>query len=211
MSSAEKTATGTARGAEICNIAARFFASDGVRNTSMADIAGAVGIQKPSLYYFFASKEELLVEVLRPVVERPYRELEVIVGSAESIRSRFVDGMAALGEAFEREPDRMQILVRERLRQHLPYESYAEVQRWKAMYTALWRRLIRQGIASGEFTDVDDKLAAFALIGAMNWMHAWFDPEGEFTGAQVGRWFADYLLSGFLAPAARCRPAGGDC
>lgn len=40
------------------------FGEKGFKGTSLSEIAGAVGIKKPSLYHFFGSKEELYFVVL---------------------------------------------------------------------------------------------------------------------------------------------------
>src|SRR3954469_24730103 len=48
---------------ELTRIAARRFAGRGYQGTSLADLAAALGVQKPSLYHHIASKEDLLWEV----------------------------------------------------------------------------------------------------------------------------------------------------
>src|SRR2546430_17540684 len=48
---------------ELTRIAARLFAEKGYQGTSLADLAGALGVQKPSLYHHIASKEDLLWDV----------------------------------------------------------------------------------------------------------------------------------------------------
>src|SRR4051812_49716758 len=48
---------------ELTRIAARLFAEKGYQGTSLADLADAVGVQKPSLYHHIAAKEDLLWEV----------------------------------------------------------------------------------------------------------------------------------------------------
>src|SRR3954451_7831799 len=50
---------------ELTRIAARLFAEKGYQGTSLADLAAALGVQKPSLYHHIASKEDLLWEVAR--------------------------------------------------------------------------------------------------------------------------------------------------
>src|SRR5512140_1685261 len=48
---------------ELTRIAARLFAERGYQGTSLADLAEALGVQKPSLYHHIDSKEDLLWEV----------------------------------------------------------------------------------------------------------------------------------------------------
>src|SRR3974390_2726700 len=53
----------TSRRQILINEAARLFGIKGYENTSMRDIAGAIGILPGSLYHHFESKEELFVAV----------------------------------------------------------------------------------------------------------------------------------------------------
>src|SRR3569623_212662 len=53
----------SARREELTRIAARLFAERGYQGTSLADLAEALGVQKPSLYHHIASKEDLLWDV----------------------------------------------------------------------------------------------------------------------------------------------------
>lgn len=191
--------------------AARLFARQGVGDASMAELADAVGIRKASLYYFFPSKQDLVMEVLRPVLEEPYRDLERIVASGAGFMERFSTGAAALGDLFEREPERMEILVRGRLDRHLAAAHNEEIRRWKAAYTDLWRGLIAEGVRTGLLRPCDDKIAAFALIGSLNWMYAWFTPSRPLTGAEVARRIGDHFLRGLLAaPDAATQEVPGD-
>ena len=48
---------------ELVAVATRLFAERGYHGTSMADLAGAMGVQKGSLYSLTESKQELLVAV----------------------------------------------------------------------------------------------------------------------------------------------------
>jgi len=57
--------------------ARRLFSLKGFKNTSLAEIAGAAGIQKPSLYYFFTNKEVIYFTVLQDIIDevtRVYKE-----------------------------------------------------------------------------------------------------------------------------------------
>jgi len=198
----EPARRGTDRRTEIIDCSATLFARHGVSNASLADIAAVVGIKKGSLYYFFESKEALLHDVLLPVVEEPYRRLKEIVDGPGDPIEKITEGMASLGRAFGEHPERMQILVRERLHQQLSAEAYEEIRSWKAAYTQLWEQLIRDAVDSGLFAELDEKIAAFGLIGAMNWMYAWFDPAGDLSGEEVGRRLAMHFLAGYLADSA---------
>ena len=60
------------------------------------------------------------------------------------------------------------------------------------------RAIIQQGIDQGVFKPGDPKLIEFAMMGAVNWIPKWFDPQGPATSDQIGTAFADYLVGGLL-------------
>lgn len=55
---------------EIIAVAEGVFTRRGVGATSMAQIAEAVGIGRPALYYYFPSKDELVAATIKAAVER---------------------------------------------------------------------------------------------------------------------------------------------
>lgn len=57
----------------ILDVAAKLFRATGYTKTSLRDIGERAGMKAGSLYYHFASKEELVAEVLRTGVKRVHR------------------------------------------------------------------------------------------------------------------------------------------
>lgn len=78
---------GTVPREEIVDAAARLFVDQGVAGTSTREIAESVGIRQASLYYHFAGKDEILIEVLqrsiRPTVDK-IEKLELLGGAREA-------------------------------------------------------------------------------------------------------------------------------
>ena len=58
------------------------------------------------------------------------------------------------------------------------------------------RRIIEQGIADRIFTQTDAKLESFAILGAVNWIPRWFNPEGPASSDEIADRFADFLIAG---------------
>ncbi|QFZ18176.1 TetR/AcrR family transcriptional regulator [Saccharothrix syringae] len=50
-------------------VARELFLRQGVRRTSLQDIADRLGITKPALYYHFSSREELVRSIVQPLIE----------------------------------------------------------------------------------------------------------------------------------------------
>ena len=59
------TPRGRDRRAQLMDFAAHRFAEHGYHPTSVAEIVSGIGVGKGVFYWYFTSKEELLVEILR--------------------------------------------------------------------------------------------------------------------------------------------------
>ena len=60
--------------------------------------------------------------------------------------------------------------------------------------------MIEQGIAEGVLRDdVDPKMAAYGILGMINWMHQWYRPGGRFTAAEIGEQYAASWIDGLSA------------
>jgi AcrR family transcriptional regulator len=67
---------------DIRSVAMELFAENGFEQTSLRQIAERLDITKAALYYHFPSKDELLAELARPMIE----ELEAYVAGARDAR-----------------------------------------------------------------------------------------------------------------------------
>ncbi|TDE35809.1 TetR/AcrR family transcriptional regulator [Nonomuraea mesophila] len=55
--------------ARIQAVARELFVEQGVRNTSLRQIADRLGITKPALYYHFASRDDLVRSIVAPMID----------------------------------------------------------------------------------------------------------------------------------------------
>jgi len=58
------------------------------------------------------------------------------------------------------------------------------------------REVLKEGIRSGAFVYADAKLLSFAILGAVNWIPRWYNPDGPSTSEEIAEKFADYLIGG---------------
>src|SRR5262245_10416072 len=58
------------------------------------------------------------------------------------------------------------------------------------------RRVIEAGVRRGVFGTVDPKLLSFAILGAVNWIPRWYQPNGPASSQDIADQFADYLIGG---------------
>ncbi len=149
---------------EIVAAATKLFAEQGVRATSLATIAEAVGVTKAALYHYFASKQELVIETVRANLET----FEAEVAPPWSERA----GIDALEEALSRKIEQaereqglnLRFFYTVMLEQLDEPEVEQEFRRWFEEGRAQIRSMIEAGQGDGTFrTDVDLD-ALFAVI-----------------------------------------------
>jgi AcrR family transcriptional regulator len=187
----------SARYQQIVDAAAEVFYAKGYAGTSTQDIADRAGILKGSLYHYISAKEDLLLAVMTRVYED-------LVALATEVMAADLDPVAKLRR-----------LIREQIEYNAANRAttgvyYAEF-RWlegerRQQIVGMGDRIeeILRGLITAAQKqrrirrDVDPKLVGFVMLGAINWFHEWYRPEGEKSAAQLAETMADLLLSGAL-------------
>ena len=68
----------------------------------------------------------------------------------------------------------------------------------RRLYEAAVRRTVEDGVARGELRCADPKLAALAVLGALNATVTWWRPDGDRSPDEIGKAFAKTLVGGLL-------------
>jgi len=162
----------------ITDAAAGLFLRNGYAQTSLRDIAAAVGIKAGSIYYHFDSKEALLRDILQrgiTVMEEAFEQAAAHArdaGPAERIRAHVAGHLSALFDHGPYTTNHVSAF-------HIAPESVKEaVIPARDRYERMWVGLFDELAASGAMApDVPPGLSRLALFGAMNFAVEWFDPH----------------------------------
>jgi len=179
----------------ILDTAARLFREEGYAAVSLRDLATACGMKAGSLYYHFASKDEIVAEVLRIGVERVYEEV-----------SRAVDTLPPGTSPVEV----FRVAVRCHLRTMLELHDYTSANirifgqlpeavraghiELRDAYESKWSELIGRFVLPA---GMNPRLVRFFLIGAMNGTLEWFH-AGQMTVDEVAEQLTQVFLRGFV-------------
>ena len=158
----------------ILDAAARFFADKGFGYTSMRDIAGAAGMLPGSLYYHFASKEELLVAVYAEGVRRIKEAVAPALAQGGDPWTRLENVCAAHLAGLLEDSDYGQVVIRVR-----PDDAPEAASRLVALrdeYEQAFSRAI-QDLPLPPRTD--RRALRLMLLGALNWSQTWYRPGRE--------------------------------
>jgi TetR/AcrR family transcriptional regulator, cholesterol catabolism regulator len=78
----------------------------------------------------------------------------------------------------------------------------------KREYIRMLEDLIAQVQLEGGKSLMSPRLAAFALLGIVNWLYQWYRPEGAIKEPELARSYVDFFFRGLLGEAP-ISPAGG--
>lgn len=145
--------------------AARLFSAKGYHGTTVDEIVQATGIAKGTFYLYFESKEDLLVEVIKNLIDETLQKIdEKLQGKG---RSDFITRIEAKGEElldlYLRNSELLYMLLGETVGNHRLQEQLEEV------YERLAERIeedLQWGVREGEiFPYRDLRTVAYALVG----------------------------------------------
>ena len=172
---------------------ARVFNRRGYHATTLDDIAHALGITKPALYYYVKNKGDLLFQCHQKALDIAMDAVRNALASAsrpdEQLRlvfTRYIEGMT----------DELSGLVVLLYEGALSPDLHKRILEQRDEYEGMLRAMIDAGVAQGVFAPCNSKLVVFAILGALNWISRWYDPSGPATAAEIADTFSWYLVRG---------------
>ncbi|WP_246072737.1 TetR/AcrR family transcriptional regulator [Extensimonas perlucida] len=162
---------------EILSAAASLFRRQGFERTSVREIAQVLGMTSGSLFYHFASKEDLLVMIM----EEGLRDITQAVRQAQAEHQRLPERLLAmvhqhLAALLGPRLDAMTVLLYEW--RSLSPEAQQRILALRDAYEVLWTESLTEAAQLG-LVDPDVALVRQTLLGALNWSAQWYRPGGR--------------------------------
>jgi AcrR family transcriptional regulator len=179
--------------------AAELFVTQGFHSTKLTDVAERLNITKPALYYYFASKDEILIGCTRSALEATERYFAEQDDPALDGRTRLERFMVFFGASMANPFGKCLVRVAEHDLEHKAQSELAAAKR--VVYRRL-RQLVQAGIEDGSIPECDPKVAAFTIAGALGWLSHWHRPGGKWSAHEAAARVTSLLLEG-IAPSAR--------
>lgn len=184
----------------ILDAAAKIFNERGYHNTSVADVAEALGVSKPFLYYYLQNKEDILFECSRIATE----ELHAVL---DEVRKADLPGWPKLemlfrGYAKVMTTDFGICLIRNSVPGALPQESWEKLRGGRRRLNKEVERIVALGIADGSIRSCDPRVLSFAMFGAFNWITFWYQQDRPLRPEAVADYFMEIFARGVAAGPA---------
>jgi len=178
---------------EIERAAGRLFWEHGYHQTSVSDIARAVGLSKPTLYHYIKAKGDLLHTIASHTIRSFNDDLERRLAEGRPVPDTLTAWVRDHVMRITSERDTVAVLLREA--RDLDGDAKREIQDLSERYVGNVVRLIERGIDSGDFGPVEDvEATALFLLGSLNWMHTWYRPGGRLSAGVLAELMAKTFL-----------------
>src|SRR5579862_2308319 len=177
----------------VFEVAAEVFHRKGYDNTSMSDVASAAGLTKAGLYHHISSKESLLYTVL------DY--------GLDLTQSYVLEPLKEISDPLERLKTMIDLHLRLVLQERnlevtgllhecktLSPSDRSKINRRKKEYVRIATNVIAEVAKKYNVKDLNPKLAAYALLGMLNWTYQWYKPSGSNTREEVVGTFQQIFL-----------------
>lgn len=181
--------------------AAQLFAERGYGGTNLRDVADALGMSRPGLYYHFPSKEKLLEALIEEVTISAEHKLAEIAAQTDRDPEDALKLLVQMATQWVldnhilfRVLDRSEVEMAPELK-----DSHAQS---KKAVLDHFTRIIDRGIAVGKFRPVDPHIAALTILGMRNWAAWWYQPDGRLSRQEIIDIISEMAVRSLLRPDA---------
>lgn len=180
---------------QILSVARDLFSLKGYDGTSIRDIADAISIKTASIYYYFPSKEDLFVEVMRRGITKISEAVRQAIEKSSDPWERLELAAIAHCEAMLAE-EGFRVLISPKPPASLSDESMQKLISQRKAHERLIADMIRQLDLSPH---IDRTIFMFTYLSALNGTAIWFNPNGKFSPSEVARKTIE-ILRGSASP-----------
>lgn len=157
---------------EIVTAAAELFGARGYDSVSLEDVAERLDVTKGSLYYYFASKEELVTAAIETLGNEWTARLADLPAAHEGSAARRLRALVRehISIAVREYPAALRLFL---VPQEWPAAQRARIKDLRRRHDQLFRSVIEEGIASGEFAVTGVDAALRCMHAAMSQTPVW--------------------------------------
>jgi AcrR family transcriptional regulator len=181
--------------ADIVDAAAQLFEARGYFTTSVGDIAQQVGIEKPTLYHYFKSKEQILYEIHESFASQIVDAHKAAVAQTddplEQLEAIFLSFFKVMQE--KRAHVRTFFFYFDELKNGV-YRN--KINRRRQQLSDLVQGAIEECIQAGIFRPMNPRLAMLVVTGIFNWAPQWYNPSGPMQPKELTAFVSDIVLGG---------------
>lgn len=163
----------------ILDAAAYVLSREGYAGTRLVDVAAKAQVQAPAIYYYFASRDELIEEVMWAGAHRVRLHVEAVLAALPEDQAPMERILAAVDAHLRYElsvSDYTTASVRNA--GQVPSQLRTRPAKEEQAYSKIWTGLLAEADRAGELREgLDVNVSRLLILGAMNWAAEWWKPR----------------------------------
>jgi AcrR family transcriptional regulator len=164
----------------------------------MDDVADVVGLNKATVYHYYASKSLILFDIYRSAAENTLAAVHD--DPSWTAREALYQYTVRLLKNIAANPEGAAVYWQEQpyITEGFTDDQVAEVREKETQVYEHVTGVIDRGIASGEFFECDSHVLALGYIGMTMGAYRWLRPDGRRTATEIAEEFSTALLRGLI-------------
>ncbi|OZI47436.1 TetR family transcriptional regulator [Bordetella genomosp. 5] len=179
--------------------AARLFAQSGYENSSIADLASALGVSKAAIYHYYPTKQDIYDAIILEVLAGLGAAVDAAVaeaGDADPAGQLRAFMLAHAGYFESHHPEFVTMLVGY---SGMALPEQADAARMRDTYEQRLRAILEAGVARGVFRAQEVAATGRAVLSMLNWMVRWYKPGQRDSARTIAQGYFDLLTRGLMA------------
>lgn len=182
---------------EIDRVIARLFARNGYHSTSIRQIARELGMTQSSLYYYYASKEEMLFRLMNDAMDDSLATVEGICYSDLPAEDKLKQVLGFYSRYFAGDQEREILLLNEI--NSLNGEHRTILIEKQRHYVRLFYGILRELAEQKKMKPINHTVATFAFFGMVHYTVKWYHREGPISLDALADMFVEIFTKGIFA------------
>ena len=180
----------------IISAAIDLFYEYGYQKASVRDICRQVGLTQAAIYYHFHNKEEILFTIIELFSNQLYFTLKSCLTGHKDPVDKLRQAIFEHILSIKTDRKGAKIIIEDK--RFLSGDLQKLVKEKEKIVFNLYKDCLAELQNSGKLTDCDLTVATFGIIGMINWLYHWYNPDKGLSLEQVADQIINILFGGLF-------------
>jgi TetR/AcrR family transcriptional regulator, cholesterol catabolism regulator len=189
---------------ELLQKISELFAKQGYEKTSIRDIAAHLGMTNAGVYYYFKNKQQMLVDIMNYGIDQALARMRQELPQIKSAEEKIAWIVRSQIEFYSKNRSQTKASVHESGALEAKYAK--KMHKKDKEYVQFVKQVVEQIVEENPDITITVEVATFTLLGMLNWLVHWYDPEGKVSPDELARSITGIFLTGLKGKASQpCR------
>ena len=179
----------------ILNEAKQLFSTKGYRGTTLGDLTKSFGVSRPSIYYYYKSKMEILSELHSKGFNNAMSNFDEVLSTNLPTKEKFRKILEMHTRILANDTELSKVFYLDEM--EMPDKLRKELRKRRRGYTERIIEVYKKGVSEGIFKKIDPKVAVYLLLGACNWLSMWYSPKKNIEPETIVQSLMTILCEGY--------------